>query len=401
MTISSNISSLPWWLRVFATACFLLCIAASVPFAAAQVHDEFSEPQVGPTGEPAISLTGPTGPVMEVTSPAGDPSARPPDFNDARPTGQSQAEQSIGEIDDSREPGSRSSASADRLKQLSEKIAATRRAMEDEAARTPVGDVDVTSTPLPWERDSVDETPAGASVNQPEPASIKREPAPVPVAVSTEKNISQSGNFSQTTETRTPAGLTDTELEAGKASDTPARPLGPRTNQKDGSPSTNTSLVSWESSLWAIGALVLVVGLIYVLKTVLMRMSGKTPASVNSPVLDVLTRVSISPKSNILVLRMSGRLLLVGESASGLQPIANIDDPDEVAHILKAVESSKPNSISASFGDLLGRYRKDHDEEYEEETGGDRHEVAVDAARDQISRLRTQMRSSLGKGRYA
>jgi len=110
---------------------------------------------------------------------------------------------------------------------------------------------------------------------------------------------------------------------------------------------------SWWDTLCA---LALVIGLIFLLRHVINRFSGKTPTSSRSGVVEVMARVGVAPKQQVLLLRLGGRVLLVGQSANGMNTLADINDPDEVASVLAAVTATQTTAPAGQFTSLFGRF---------------------------------------------
>lgn len=148
-------------------------------------------------------------------------------------------------------------------------------------------------------------------------------------------------------------------------------------------------------------ALALVVGLILVGKQLVLRWMGQ-PAAVNrSRLVEVMSRVSVGPRQHIVILRMGSRILVLADSAGQMRPLANIEEPEEVAAILKSVTASKPASISEGFNQLLGRFDQDFDQAENlrrREEGEDLGESQLDRTRDQLSGLLARVRSMAGNG---
>lgn len=109
-------------------------------------------------------------------------------------------------------------------------------------------------------------------------------------------------------------------------------------------------------------ALGIVVGLALFIRWVYIRLGGKVAASSN-PVVEVLSRTAVAPRSHVMLLRVGGRVLVVSESSAGMRTLASLEDDQEVADILGAVDAAKPNSISRGFGQLLNRFNEDYDQQ--------------------------------------
>lgn len=118
--------------------------------------------------------------------------------------------------------------------------------------------------------------------------------------------------------------------------------------------------ISWfMKTLTALG---LVIGLALLVRWGYIRLGGKVAAG-SSPVVEVLSRTAVAPRSHVMLLRVGGRVLVVSDSSSGMRTLASLEDAEEVADILGAVSVSKPNSISRGFGQFLHRFSEDHEQQ--------------------------------------
>jgi flagellar biogenesis protein FliO len=105
------------------------------------------------------------------------------------------------------------------------------------------------------------------------------------------------------------------------------------------------------------GALALVLGLIFALRWVLRRsMHGAGVAGVSNAV-QVLVRSPLSPRQQLLLVRVGRRLLVVSDCNGQLNSLSEITDADEIAALVGQLRDEKLTSASRSFGNLLGRWR--------------------------------------------
>jgi len=139
-------------------------------------------------------------------------------------------------------------------------------------------------------------------------------------------------------------------------------------------------------------ALALVLVLIFVGRAVMARWSNRTGVG-NSPLIEVLHRAPIAPKQHLMLIRLGGRLLLVGEGPNGLRTLANIRDPEEVAELLGNLSASKSSSASAGFQRLMNRFGAGDSEAPAEALGTDGQEYRIDAAREGLSGLSARLRA--------
>ncbi|MBS3821382.1 MAG: FliO/MopB family protein [Phycisphaerae bacterium] len=89
----------------------------------------------------------------------------------------------------------------------------------------------------------------------------------------------------------------------------------------------------WKAWLQMLLALAIVVGLIIALRWAIGRLGGQT-ASTESDVLRVVSRTAVTTKQELVLVRMGGRLVLVGRSPAGMARLGEVDDPAEVERIV-------------------------------------------------------------------
>jgi len=134
-----------------------------------------------------------------------------------------------------------------------------------------------------------------------------------------------------------------------------------------------------------------VIGLILLARLGYARLGGKI-ATNSSPVVEVLSRTSVAPRSHVMLLRVGRRVLVVSDSSAGMRTLASVEDAQEVADLLGAVTAAKPTSISRSFSQLFHRA----DEAYEmQQAGLDGDVKAVDSThrtRETVSGLLSKVR---------
>ena len=102
-------------------------------------------------------------------------------------------------------------------------------------------------------------------------------------------------------------------------------------------------------------SLAVVVGLI-----LLLRLAGKRLFPMSSPnrstrAVQILARTPIAPRREILLLRVGRRVIVVGETGAGMNPLCEISDPDEVAALIGQIQAERTDSASHTFGKLFHR----------------------------------------------
>lgn len=142
-----------------------------------------------------------------------------------------------------------------------------------------------------------------------------------------------------------------------------------------------------------ITALGVVIALIFMLRAVANRVRQPVMGTANNAVVEVLSRVAVGQRHHVLLMRLGQRVLVVGETAGGMQTLATIDDPQEIAELLQAIEASKPQSLTRNFSDMLHTMHGDYRDE-----PGDTAEMRGDSAREQVSRVLGRIRALGGRG---
>ena len=160
-----------------------------------------------------------------------------------------------------------------------------------------------------------------------------------------------------------------------------------------------------------LAALGVVIALALALRWAYTKLAGRSVGVTGSRAVETLSRTALAPRNHVLLLRVGRRVLIVNDSAHGMRTLAEVDDPEEVAELLAATASARPDSMSTSFNGLLARFTGGHvansdraatidadaylpDRRHE---GGDDREGDVDRARDQLSRLLSRVRTTGGQ----
>jgi flagellar biosynthetic protein FliO len=83
----------------------------------------------------------------------------------------------------------------------------------------------------------------------------------------------------------------------------------------------------------------------------------------SSGVLQVVSRLSVSPKQQILLVRVGRRFVVVGNSGTQMNTLCDISDPEEAALLLGQTATERQGSITSSFNAVLGEEEKHFEEE--------------------------------------
>ncbi len=118
------------------------------------------------------------------------------------------------------------------------------------------------------------------------------------------------------------------------ASDMSQRLIGP----SDGKRISTGPKSPWTQWGRTLGALALVVVLIFAARIMLKRF-GPISGQQRRDMLDVLARATVSPRHQLLLVRLGRRLVLVGQSPTSLTTLSEVTDPDEVAALIEAAST--------------------------------------------------------------
>jgi len=115
-------------------------------------------------------------------------------------------------------------------------------------------------------------------------------------------------------------------------------------------------------------ALVVVLGAMYVTHMVWKRLGMPGSANRNAGALQVVSRLNLSPKQQLVLVRVGRRVVLIGNSGTQMNTLCEIGDPEEAASLLGLAATERSDSISSeSFNAVLG----DEEKRFEDETNVD------------------------------
>jgi len=121
------------------------------------------------------------------------------------------------------------------------------------------------------------------------------------------------------------------------------RPVGGRSSERIAGGGSS----QWYQWARTLGALAVVVVLIFVARMLLKRFAPVS-GSHRRELLDVLARRPISPRHQLLLVRMGRRIVLVGQGPSGLTPLGEVTDPDEAAALIEGATKTPPAKQEAA-----------------------------------------------------
>jgi len=152
-----------------------------------------------------------------------------------------------------------------------------------------------------------------------------------------------------------------------------------------------------------LAALGIVIALVFGLRWMLRRGGIVSTAAPQGSVVEVLSRTTVAPRSHVVLMRVGPRILVVNDSPNGMRTLTQIEDPEEVAELLGAVDAAKPASMSKSFSGVMsklsGGWSAD-DEALDEVEPGERlgDGVTMDQTRGAVSSVRGRLAALAGGG---
>src|SRR5688572_1603636 len=140
-----------------------------------------------------------------------------------------------------------------------------------------------------------------------------------------------------------------------------------------------------------------VLGLIFVLYWLIRQIFPSVAAARSSQAVRVLSRSVLAPRQQVLLLQVGRRVIVVGDSGAQMSPLAQIDDPDEIAALVGQLESEKRPAIPA-FGGFFGRAKASFDsmENDAKPSAADERAEAPDDDADEADEAQEQPPTELG-----
>jgi len=184
----------------------------------------------------------------------------------------------------------------------------------------------------------------------------------------------------------------------------PIRPLGvkdPSAKGKDSSGTGGDATSGYKTVLQVVAAMGVVLGFIFVGKTLVRKFVPGVASGNGKGVLEVLARYPVGKSQAVVLLRIGSQIVALNQTKEASNSILVISDPGEVANILGQIQGTKATSIQAGFSRALESAQK------ELETGGEKAEANASmdvedldaemdemaAAKRQLMELRAQVRS--------
>jgi flagellar biogenesis protein FliO len=183
-------------------------------------------------------------------------------------------------------------------------------------------------------------------------------PTPANTAIELSAPIEDAGRSEPTAESNP---------EAAQALGTPnglfsARPIKEPTAEAAGSGALSAIDPRENGIARVIASLGVVLALLWGLRRVLRRHSMAGGAGRPSGVLEILARYPVARGQQLILLKLARRILLVHQNGSAMTPLAEVNDPDEVASLLARVEAGSTGATAAKFRRMLDSFKREHDD---------------------------------------
>lgn len=153
------------------------------------------------------------------------------------------------------------------------------------------------------------------------------------------------------------------------------QPIRARTQTEDAATTQGATAVTNGNSgmyggfiqvLQVAGALVAVIGLIFILKALARKFVPGAAVSNGKGVIEVLARHPLSKTQSLVLVRIGSQIVALNQGKDQSQSVLVISEPVEVARLMGQIEGANPNSISAGFDNMLATARRDLEEPHDE-----------------------------------
>ena len=146
-------------------------------------------------------------------------------------------------------------------------------------------------------------------------------------------------------------------------------PIGATTSGADASPAASqpaaqslTSGITQTGIGTAVqvgGALLVVIGLIFVGRALAKKYVPGAAASNGKNVIEILARYPLAKAQSLVMVRIGSQIVVLNQTKEASTSVLVIADQREVASILGQIQGTKPNSIQAGFNRLLANAQMD------------------------------------------
>ena len=142
----------------------------------------------------------------------------------------------------------------------------------------------------------------------------------------------------------------------------------------------------------ALGAVLLAM---FIIHRVWRRLGMPGSSNKTGQSLQIISRLALSPRQQILLIRVGRRCVLVGNSGTQMNPLCEISDSEEAAALLGQTITESKESITATFSDVLDGAQQQFDAGPPPKPASESHDEdpALAAARDQLTSMVDKVRT--------
>lgn len=108
-----------------------------------------------------------------------------------------------------------------------------------------------------------------------------------------------------------------------------------------------------------VGGLAICLGIFFLIVWATKRQAPPGMARLPVEVVESLGRLPLSGRQHLQLLRIGRKLVLLDVTPGGAETLTEITDPAEVDRLVGLCQQAKPNSVSASFREVLTEYEKE------------------------------------------
>jgi flagellar biogenesis protein FliO len=172
--------------------------------------------------------------------------------------------------------------------------------------------------------------------------------------------------------------------EESNAENIPLPPVGDRsassTSGGTSTPTTGRTLTT------VVGALAVCLGVFFILVWITKRHAPAGLAPLPKEVVESLGRASLNSRQQLQLLRIGRKLVLLHVTSTTAETLTEIVDPAEVDRLVGLCQQTSPNSVTASFREVLTHYEAEPAKGFLGEVGQSDWELATRGNSKRLSR---------------
>jgi flagellar biogenesis protein FliO len=110
-----------------------------------------------------------------------------------------------------------------------------------------------------------------------------------------------------------------------------------------------------------VGGLAICLGIFLLVVVLTRRNTQHKFGPLPTEVVESLGRMTLNHRQQLQLIRLGQKLILLSVTPQGANPVAEIDNPDEVTRLAGLCQQDRPNSATATFREVLGKYGQEPD----------------------------------------